>query len=132
MARWIGSAVVLMVVAAGSYELGQRHASRESADVRTLAHALERTALCANGLNMLAEGRQDGAARLLADQLRSAVRSVQEHKRAAADIRVEIPSLLDGLRRAKLYAERIGDVRLAQELSVLHKELQAGKAKPGA
>ena len=108
-----------------SYEAGHRRASRQSAEAVALAHALEKTALCANGLNLLADGRQDRTARLLASQLRSAVQSAQEHRRAAAEVPFEIPNLLDGVRRARVYAERSGDVQLARELSLLHRELES-------
>ena len=131
MIKWIGGILVLVIATAVSYEAGHRRASRQSAEV-ALAHALEKTALCANGLNLLADGRQDTTARLLASQLRSAVQSAHEHRKAAADVPFEIPNLLDGVRRARVYAERTGDVQLARELSLLQKELASLTPKRGA
>ena len=99
-------------------------ATRDS-NVLTLGRDLATISLCANGLNSLAdEGSK--TARLLDQQLRSAIENASTISDAAADFEIETPNLKDGLRRAKAYAERVGD----QELSARIDRLQASILQP--
>jgi hypothetical protein len=118
----LSALAVLAAVAVLSYLVGYARAERDWESV-VLGHALEQAALCANGLNTLAEDRQQTTSRLLDQQLRAAVVSAEEHRGAASRIEFAIPSLLAGLERAKAYADRSGDADLSRRLASLHDEL---------
>lgn len=104
------------------YRVGYAHA-RGEVHTLVLAGALEKTSLCANGLNTLAAQRDNVTVKLLDHQLRAAVASAEEAIDSAADIELAIPSLTDGLARAKAYADRIGDSDLARRIDALHARL---------
>src|SRR5688572_16463729 len=100
--------VLLVVVAAGSYGAGYLHA-RQDHEVNALGQALSETALCANGLNILGQQRQETAVRLLDGHLRGAVELAEMHSHAIDRIDIDIPNLIGGVERARAYADRIGD-----------------------
>jgi hypothetical protein len=123
--------LVLATVAVSSYWVGYAHAQRGLEGV-TLAQALESTALCANGLNTLAQDREQTTAKLLDHRLRSAVDTAERLSSAGVQLDGPIPNLVDGLRRAKQYADRIGDATLSSRLAALHEKLGGAGAKAGA
>lgn len=127
-ARIMRPAVFILIAAviAGTagYFLGHCQAEREG-EALALAHALEKTSLCANALNTLDNVSGTTTARLLDHQLRSALAEVERYSASAPRIHTMIPNLLDALRRAAKYAERIGDRQLVQRISQIEKTLAA-------
>jgi hypothetical protein len=124
-------AAVLIVVAIGvvSYLTGYARAERE-AETLVLAHSLEKTALCANGLNTLAGRRQEVTRKLLDHQLRSAVDVAERLTRSGTTLNtIAAPSLVDGVRRARVYADRVGDSTLSKRLESLYAKLAEGQRK---
>ncbi len=112
----------IVVVAAGAYAAGYTKAMREHR-LTSLAQALATTTLTANTLNSLAADRQPLATKLLVWHLRSSITEAERAVAAGGDVPVSIPNLVDGLRRANVYAERIGDAELSRRLTALHARL---------
>jgi uncharacterized membrane protein len=113
--------LVLVALAAGAaagIAFGHWRSEREMKSV-VLAHSLETIALCANGLNSLTGHDAPLTARLLDHRLRSAVDSAATLSTAAEAFELPLPSLSDGLRRAKDYADRKGDRRLSAQIANL-------------
>lgn len=118
--------IAVIIVCGASYAAGYWEARRES-DALALAHSLEKTALCANGLNTLAQKRQHVTGRLLDQQLRSAVETAEKLSGAGVTIDMAIPDLLDGIRRARVYAQRVGDDELSKRLTALYDTIAASQ-----
>lgn len=108
----------LAVGAAAGFAVGHHRSEREMESV-FLAHSLETIALCANGLNSLTGHDAPVTAGLLDHRLRSAVDSAAALSKAAETFELPLPSLNDGLRRAKDYADRRGDRRLSGQIAHL-------------
>ncbi|MDP9191102.1 MAG: hypothetical protein M3P06_05310 [Acidobacteriota bacterium] len=111
-------AFALAIGAAAGFGIGHWKSEREMQSV-ILAHSLETIALCANGLNSLKGHDAPVTARLLDHRLRSAVGSAATLSTAAEVFELPLPSLSDGLRRAKDYADRTGDRRLSGQIAHL-------------
>src|SRR5687768_9347016 len=120
--RKLAAVLFVVAIAVVSYFTGYARAERE-AETLVLAHSLEKTALCANGLNTLAPSQQEATGKLLDQQLRSAVEVAERLTRSGATLKIAAPSLVDGVRRARLYAERVGDSELSQRLATLYATL---------
>jgi hypothetical protein len=124
-------AVVISGVAISAYLAGYAQARKEH-QAMALGRALENTSLCANSLNALAQDRQQTTTKLLDLQLRSAVDNAEQLSRAGAQIDMPIPNLIDGLRRAKQYADRVGDAKLSGRLASLYEKLASQEPKQDA
>jgi hypothetical protein len=116
------AAVAALAGGAFGFLAGNFQAERQG-EALALAHALEKTALCANALNSLTGSDEPIATRLLDQQLRLALESVDRYSVAASGIRPMIPNLVDSLRRAAKYAERIEDRPLARKISAVEKKI---------
>jgi hypothetical protein len=92
-----------------------------------LANSLATISLCANGLNALAAEESPRTARLLQHSLRSAVETATQLSDAAAEFDQPVPSLMEGLRRAKAYAERVGDGELSQQIVKLQAKIEKAR-----
>lgn len=121
---------VLLVVAifalgaAAGFSAG-RWTSNRDLNAMVLAGELETISLCANGLNSL-DAQPVRTVRLLDYRLRSAVKNATQQSGASAAIETAIPNLMEGLNRAKRYAERKGDTKLAADIA----QLQVAVAQP--
>lgn len=100
--------------------------SQRDAKAMILADEMRTISLCANGLNTLADNMSPRTVRMLDRQLRSAIATATEFSAASADFEVAMPSLFDGLQRAKRYAERTSDKQLAAQIT----QLQASIKQP--
>ena len=115
--------LILLAVAAGAgYATGYRHA-QEGVDAVKLAESLQDTATYAQLLEAM-PGRSDGVARALDRNLREAVASAERFVESAPKVDVDVPSLMDGLRRAKAYAQRKGDIDLEKKVKELEEKVR--------
>jgi polyhydroxyalkanoate synthesis regulator phasin len=115
--------LVLLAVAAGAgYVTGYKHA-QEGVDAVTLAHSLEQTAVYGQLLQAMPD-RADSVTGALDQRLRAAVDSAERQVASSPDIDVDIPSIMDGLRRAKAYAEKKGDVDLERRVRELEEKIR--------
>jgi hypothetical protein len=111
--------VVILVALGGlSGFAAGRWSSHRDANALTLARDLETISLCANGLNTL-DTSPVRTTRLLDHRLRTAVAAAAERSASSADFSLPAPNLVDGLRRARMYAERKGDKKFAAEIAQL-------------
>jgi hypothetical protein len=92
-------------------------------EASTLAHSLETISLCANALNSLAGHEAPTTNRLLDRQLRSAVESATKVSDAAYLFELDAPNLVEGVNRAKVYADRIGDNILSEQIAALQRAI---------
>lgn len=115
--------IAAAVAGACGFAIGHSQAERQG-EALALAHALEKTGLCANALNMLAGPENTTSVRMLDQQLRLALGNAERYSASASRIRTMIPNLVDALRRARRYAEGIGDRQLAQRTSDLERTIE--------
>ena len=113
--------LLFAAVAVVSYKVGYARAQGET-KAMILAHSLEKISLTANYLSILDQDRQESARKLLDSQLRSALESAEKFSDATVD--THIPNLIDGVRRAKKYSDRLGDSELSKRFADLYAKLE--------
>jgi len=115
--------VVIFAAGAAAGFVAGRRSSAGDERAAMLARELETISLCANGLNSL-DSPSSKTARLLDHRLRSAVSTAAQHADASAAFQMPTPNLVDGLSRAKNYAERSGDAQLAADIARLQSAIE--------
>jgi hypothetical protein len=113
--------LVVGAVAVLSYKAGYSRGQRE-ADAALLGHSLEKITFAALNLNTLAENRPEATRKLLEQQLRSGLETAEKFGDATLD--THIPNLIDGVRRAKKYSDRLGDSELSKRFADLYAKLE--------
>ena len=86
-----------------------------------LAMEMQISGLCANSLDLLEKGENEKLERLLRITLKNSLKGANEHRRAAKDIDIPIPNLMEGMSRAKSYCERHGmenEARAAEKVLI--------------
>ena len=118
----IGILVAVIIAAAGGWWIGDSSWQRQA-----LTHELEMTAMCAGGLKLLKEERQEDLSVLLDQRLDSAIKTSTELVRNGATLPPTTPSLLDSARRAAEYYETVGDAANQQAAQSLYAQLTNSK-----
>ena len=120
--------LLVAAVAAVSYKVGYDRGQRE-ADGVILAQSLEKISLTSSYISILDQNRQEAARKLLDMQLRSALESAEKFSDATID--TAVPSLVEGVDRAKKYADRLGDSDLSKRFAKLHAKLTERRRPAG-
>lgn len=114
----------LLVGAGGMWAL-QLRAQLHGLPALSLAHELETTGLCANGLTLHAIGDRDRLARLLEQRLDSAMGQASALTEQGIRLNGAAPNLRDGVRRAAAYYSASGNAKGQRQAEALLAALTA-------
>ena len=106
----------------------ERQRDTNDQDLRTALVAVESAGLCANSLRALDEGRLEVQRHILESQMEAAVGRADQKLTGVRDpkIGMAIPNLIEGVRRARQYAEIKGHLDLVAKCDRVLAALQRG------